>query len=175
MSFFSYAADGAVSLAMIVCVSIAPGVRRYEVVKPYKPVIERKIVETVVEPVQEPEIPEPEKTFVDVILTCSFYTSLEICNGPGYANINAMGGELAPGQIAAPYSIPFNTVFETEEFGTLTVADRGHPDYIKELGTNHYKVDIYIARNEGESDDDYYNRVLHMGIQTINARMYKEG
>jgi 3D (Asp-Asp-Asp) domain-containing protein len=101
---------------------------------------------------------------IDIVLT--FYTSLAEENG-GYAGINCTGGKLTPGMVANNV-LPLGTVIDTNEFGTLTVADRGGNNF----DTIH-RLDVFIARNDGESDWEYKKRVNDMGKVKIKGYMAK--
>lgn len=101
---------------------------------------------------------------IDIVLT--FYTSLAEENG-GYAGINCTGGKLTPGMVANNV-LPLGTEIYTSEFGTLTVADRGGNNF----DTIH-RLDVFIARNDGESDWEYKKRVNNMGKVKIKGYMAK--
>ncbi len=99
-------------------------------------------------------------TEIDITLT--FYTSLPEENG-GFTEINCTGKQLLPG-MAANNVLPLGTKIFTNEFGTLTVADRGGNNF----DTMH-RLDVYIPRNPGENDNDYTIRVNAMGKMTIRG------
>ncbi|MBC6695230.1 hypothetical protein H9L25_00360 [Terrisporobacter mayombei] len=92
----------------------------------------------------------------------SFYTSLARENA-GYENLTASGSALYPGVIANNM-YPFDTDIYIEGFGICQVKDRGG----KGLST-YNNFDVYIPRNYGESDLDYYDRVNDMGIKTVKG------
>ena len=92
----------------------------------------------------------------------SFYTSLARENA-GYENLTASGSALYPGVIANNM-YPFGTDIYIEGFDMCQVMDRGG----KGLST-YNNFDVYIPRNYGESDLDYYNRVNDMGIKTVKG------
>lgn len=120
-----------------------------------------------------------EKDYKEVTLTLTFYTGLESENGKGMAYMNARGGKLIANQsIAVPRDIPFGSVLEIEGYNKRTVDDRGSKKYIKWLNDDktHMKVDLYIARNKGESDKKYWKRVSDMGvIKDVKAKLYIKG
>jgi len=122
---------------------------------------------------------EPVKDYQDVTLTISFYTALESENGKGRANMNAIGGKLVANQsIAVPRDIPFGSILEIEGYGKRVCDDRGSKKYIKWLNDEktHMKVDLYIARNKGESDSQYWKRVNALGIvRDVKAKLYIKG
>ncbi len=101
---------------------------------------------------------------IDIVLT--FYTSLAEENG-GYAGINCTGGKLTPGMVANNV-LPLGTEINTSEFGTLTVSDRGGNNF----DTIH-RLDVFIARNDGESDWEYKKRVNDMGKVKIKGYIAK--
>lgn len=105
----------------------------------------------------------------------SFYTGLSIENG-GYEELNALGGPLTIGSLAAPSDIPFGTSFIIENLpsdvqtDTFTVDDRGSA--IKRINHNTIKVDVYVKRKKGESDAQYFERTNNLGIIYTKA-LYK--
>lgn len=101
---------------------------------------------------------------IDIVLT--FYTSLAEENG-GYAGITCTGGKLTPGMVANNV-MPLGTEIYTSEFGTLTVSDRGGNNF----DTIH-RLDVFIARNDGESDWEYKKRVNDMGKVKIKGYIAK--
>lgn len=101
----------------------------------------------------------------DIILT--FYTSLAEENG-GYAGITCTGGKLTPGMVANNV-LPLGTEIHTSEFGTLTVSDRGGNNF----NTIH-RLDVFIARSDGESDWEYKKRVNDMGKVKIKGYIAKQ-
>lgn len=101
---------------------------------------------------------------IDIVLT--FYTSLAEENG-GYAGITCTGGKLTPGMVANNI-LPLGTEIYTSEFGTLTVSDRGGNNF----NTIH-RLDVFIARNDGESDWQYKKRVNDMGKVKIKGYVAK--
>ncbi|MBV7275174.1 hypothetical protein JMF89_11595 [Clostridiaceae bacterium UIB06] len=102
---------------------------------------------------------------IDIVLT--FYTSLAEENG-GYRGINCLGQKLTPGMVANNV-LPLGTEIHTSEFGTLTVSDRGGNNF----NTIH-RLDVYIPRNNGESDSDYLKRVNDMGKVKVNGYIIKQ-
>ncbi|WP_411682321.1 hypothetical protein [Clostridium thailandense] len=102
---------------------------------------------------------------IDIVLT--FYTSLAEENG-GYRDINCLGQKLTPGMVANNV-LPLGTEIHTNEFGTLTVSDRGGNNF----NTIH-RLDVYIPRNNGESDSDYLKRVNDMGKVKVNGYIIKQ-
>lgn len=105
----------------------------------------------------------------------SFYTGLAIENG-GYEELNALGGPLTIGSLAAPIDIPFGTSFIIKNLppdvqtDTFTVDDRGGA--IKRINHNTIKVDVYVKRKKDESDTQYFDRTNNLGIIYTKA-LYK--
>lgn len=101
----------------------------------------------------------------DIVLT--FYTSLAEENG-GYIGINCIGKKLIPGMVANNV-LPLGTEIYTNEFGTLTVSDRGGNNF----DTIH-RLDVYIPRNNGESDSGYMKRVNDMGKVKVKGCIVRQ-
>lgn len=89
-------------------------------------------------------------------ITLTFYTSLPEENG-GFNGINCSGEKLTAGTVANNV-LPLGTEIYTKEFGTLTVSDRGGDNF-----NTISRLDVYIPREDGESDQDYFRRVNNMG------------
>lgn len=96
--------------------------------------------------------------------TLTFYTDLASENG-GYTG-TASGAPLVYGVVASN-SYPFGTKIYLEGYGYFTVADRGGSDF-----DSYGRLDVFIPRNAGESDDEYYNRVNSMGRPTVSGYVY---
>jgi len=89
-------------------------------------------------------------------ITLTFYTSLAEENG-GFSGINCSGRKLTSGTVANNV-LPLGTEIYTKEFGTLTVSDRGGDNF-----NTINRLDVYIPREDGESDREYLIRVNNMG------------
>jgi 3D (Asp-Asp-Asp) domain-containing protein len=98
----------------------------------------------------------------EVDITLTFYTSLSEENG-GFKGINCSGRKLIPGMVANNV-LPQGTKILTKEFGTLTVDDKGGSNF----NTIH-RLDVYVPRNYGESDDHYRRRVSRMGRVNVKG------
>lgn len=117
-------------------------------------------------PPKEIEKP-PQKTVkvddgrIEVSFKVSYYTSLA-CENTKYGAVDALGNPLVYGTIAVPKDVPLKSKFVVngEEF---VARDRGSK--IKWIDSNTMKIDMFIPRNKGESDNAYYKRVNNMGIQ----------
>ena len=105
----------------------------------------------------------------------SFYTGLAIENG-GYTELNALGGPLKVGSLAAPLDVPFGSLFVIKNLpsdvqtDTFIVDDRGSA--IKWINNHTMKVDVYVKRKPGESDAAYFRRTNDLGIIYTTA-LYK--
>ncbi|ONI39355.1 hypothetical protein AN639_05195 [Candidatus Epulonipiscium fishelsonii] len=97
----------------------------------------------------------------------TFYTGLGVENG-GYTEMNAIGGSLEVGSLAAPKDLPFGTSVIIPNLPTdintslFVVDDRGGA--IQRISQDTVKLDVYVPRMEDESDGEYYTRVNHLGI-----------
>ena len=85
----------------------------------------------------------------------------ELPNEFGGGSVTASGKQVQDGFIAAPNEYEFGTeiVFDGK---TYTVEDRG--GYINTLEDGTLRLNIFVPRLDGESDIDYNNRVLQMGV-----------
>lgn len=92
----------------------------------------------------------------------TFYTSLNEENGWG--PVTATGTPLADKMLLASNVYKAGTKIYLEGFGILTVEDTGGGSF-----NNPNRLDVYIPRNSGESDKDYYKRVNGYG------RLHVEG
>lgn len=109
---------------------------------------------------------------INVTFKVSFYTSLA-CENTSYGAVDAMGNKLEFGTIAVPKDVPLKSKIYIEDY-EFTARDRGSK--VKWADSNTMKVDVFIPRKEGESDDAYYKRVNNMGIKTVKGYYipYKE-
>lgn len=97
----------------------------------------------------------------------SFYTSLGCENG-GYAGITASGKRLREGMVANNcYSFGTNIYFKG--YGLKEVQDRG----ANSVFGNYTSFDVFVPRNYGESDSQYFKRVNNMGVKTVTAYVFK--
>ena len=118
---------------------------------------------------------EAKKNGKTINIEISFYTDL-IEENSHLGGIDAQGNPLIWGTIAVPRSVELGTKFEIKGYeGTTFVArDRGSIKHIriKEDGT--YRIDMFIPRQNGEDDDQYWLRVNNLGKVKTTALMYKE-
>lgn len=99
-------------------------------------------------------------------LTLTFYSSLPEENG-GFDGINCLGEKLIPGTVANNV-LPLGTKIHTDEFGILTVADKGGSNF----DTIH-RLDVFVPRISGESDITYIQRVNDMGVVKVKGSIIK--
>ena len=100
----------------------------------------------------------------------SYYTSLESCCGKSDA-ITASGKVASYGMVALPNNISFGSTvtLHNENHRTFTCEDRGGA--IKQIDDNTLKMDIFIPRNVGESDNQYLKRVRDYGTDTVEGTL----
>lgn len=96
----------------------------------------------------------------EFILT--FYTDLPEENGVGGA-ITCQGKSLTSGMVANNV-IPLGTKIYTQEFGTLTVSDRGGNNF-----NSFNRLDVFLARQNGEDNYQYKQRALKLGRINIKG------
>lgn len=99
-------------------------------------------------------------------ITLTFYTSLAEENG-GFSGINCIGKKLTSGTVANNV-LPLGTEIYTKEFGTLTVSDRGGNNF-----NTVNRLDVYVPREAGESDRDYFIRVNKMGKVKVKGHIVR--
>lgn len=122
-------------------------------------------------PEEEYEKEIVEEEWIEVNIHVSYYTDLQCENTINKETTDALGGKLVRGTIAIPRSMPLGTKFIIEGFdGEYIGKDRGSRKYIKWIDGNTMKIDMYIARIYGESDDDYFKRVNSKGITKTTGK-----
>lgn len=77
----------------------------------------------------------------NITIIATAYTSAAEENG-GYEGMNAIGGSLGPGCIAAPKDIPFQTKIRISGLGVFNVEDRGGA--IVRVNENTIRVDVWM-------------------------------
>lgn len=98
--------------------------------------------------------------YQEVIFEISFYSDLNCENG--FGSINALGEPLSEGMVASN-RLAFGTQILLEGYGLKTVKDRGSEKYFY----SYSKLDVFVPRNQGESEDSYYSRVNSMGRKNV--------
>ena len=108
----------------------------------------------------------------------TFYTSLASCNGDSSC-LTASGEYLNSKTIAVPRQndstkpiYPFGTKVEIEGYGEKLVQDTGNPSYLKIKDDGTVIIDVFIPRINGESDNQYLQRVSDMGRVQTTAKVY---
>ena len=96
------------------------------------------------------------------VFEISFYSDLNCENG--FGNITATGKTLKDGMIANNF-LNFGTKVYIDGLGLKTVEDRGSKKYFNAVN----KADVFIHRNYGESDKEYYRRVNNLGRKHIDG------
>lgn len=94
--------------------------------------------------------------------TLTFYTSLAEENS-GYTGLNANGSLLEYGQVANNI-LPQGTIIKLEDIGVFTVYDKGGDNF-----NTINRLDVFIPRNDGETDDVYKERVINLGIKKVKG------
>lgn len=101
--------------------------------------------------------PEPK----EFILT--FYTSL-ICENSSAGAVTCQNKPLIPGGVANNV-IPLNTKIYLEGYGQVVVNDKGSDKY---FGVDN-RLDVYVPREAGESDEQYLQRVNSLGVKKVQG------
>lgn len=96
----------------------------------------------------------------------SFYTDLDCENYQGCNGITSSGVKLYDG-VVANNSLEIGTNIYFKGYGEYKVLDKGGK------GLYGYNFDMYIPRNYGESDNNYYNRVNNLGIRKTTGYILK--
>jgi len=104
------------------------------------------------------------KDWQEFILT--YYTSLNSENG--YGAITSQGKRLSRGGCANNI-IPQNTKIYLENYGQVTVNDKGSNKHFA-VDT---RLDVFIEREQGESEYEYKVRVLKLGKQVVKGYIVK--
>jgi 3D (Asp-Asp-Asp) domain-containing protein len=100
---------------------------------------------------------------IPIEIEISFYSSLPCENGI-YGLKTASGINLNEQTVANNF-FPFFTQIYIEGYGLKEVHDTGSPKYFD----TKYKFDVYIPKNQNETNSQYYKRVNNMGRKTVQA------
>ena len=106
---------------------------------------------------RQSNVPEPQ----EFILT--FYTSLNSENSSAGA-VTCQNKPLIRGGVANNV-IPQNTKIYLEGYGQVIVNDKGSSKYFSKSN----RLDVFIEREEGESDKQYLRRVNDYGVQKVQG------
>jgi len=112
----------------------------------------------------EVETKSNEPEWQEFILT--FYTALESENSKAGA-ITCRGRKLSRGMIASNV-YKLDTQIYLEEYGIRTVADRGGNNF-----NTSNRLDVFVARNYGESDAAYKKRAESYGVKHVKGYIVK--
>lgn len=108
---------------------------------------------------------------VRVAFTLSHYGDTAGENG-GYAHKTASGVNLFDGVVASN-NFPFYTKIFLENYQkTYMVLDTGNKNVLKKLPDGSIKIDIFVPRKSGESNADYKNRIMDLGIRKTYGYVY---
>ena len=99
-----------------------------------------------------------------VTITLTFYGNGADENG-GYAGLNAYSQKLSAGMVASNV-YPRGTQFQLPSGQILEVQDKGGSHF-----NSYNRLDVFVPRLSGESDDAYARRISKLGRKTIT--MYK--
>lgn len=94
----------------------------------------------------------------------TYYTDLNSENG--YGAVNCLGEKLEHTMIASNY-YKLGTKIKIDGV-TYEVRDRGSSRF-----NNPKRLDMFIPRNKGESNSEYYKRVNAMGIKRVEGHIVK--
>lgn len=100
-------------------------------------------------------------------LQVSYYTDLNCENG--FGSINCKGKRLQDGMIANNI-MELGTQIYIPELGLKTVEDRGSKKYFDRIDA----IDVFIPRQFGETDRQYYKRVNNLGIHKATGYIITE-
>ena len=110
---------------------------------------------------EEIEREKSEPQLQEFILT--FYTSLTSENSSAGA-VTCQNKPLSRGGVANNV-IPQNTKIYLEGYGQVIVNDKGSSKYFSESN----RLDVFIEREQGESDTQYLRRVNNYGVQKVQG------
>lgn len=104
-----------------------------------------------------------EKYGEPIKMTLTYYGDKEDENG-GYAGIDAQGNKLEDGTVASNV-YKFGTEFVLNG-KVYTVNDRGGSNF-----DSPNRLDVFVEREQGESDEHYENRISNLGKDTVTMYM----
>jgi 3D (Asp-Asp-Asp) domain-containing protein len=100
----------------------------------------------------------------DTTFELTFYSGLA-CENSKYGAVNHKGVKLFDG-VVANNVLPYKTKIKLDGWGMVEVLDVGGNDF-----DSSKRLDVYVPRNKGESDGDYYNRVQKMGVVKVKGKI----
>ena len=104
-----------------------------------------------------------EPQWQEFVLT--FYTSLD--NENGYGAVTCQQKPLSRGMVANNIH-SLGTQIYLEEYGIRTVADHGGENF-----NVYHRLDVFVARRDGESDYQYKKRTLSYGEKHVQGYIIK--
>lgn len=96
------------------------------------------------------------QTDYDTTFELTFYSGL-VCENSKYGAVTHKGLKLFDG-VVANNVLPYKTKIKLSGWGTVEVLDVGGSGF-----DSPNRLDVYVPRDKGENDDDYYKRVQKMG------------
>lgn len=100
----------------------------------------------------------------DTTFELTFYSGL-VCENSKYGAVTHKGLKLFDG-VVANNVLPYKTKIKLKGWGTVQVLDVGGDSF-----NSSRRLDVYVPRLEGESDDTYYNRVQKMGRVKVKGKI----
>lgn len=137
-----------------------------------KPKEEKQIVKKPTKPTKPTnKIINPNKTpsrggsiDYDTTFELTFYSGL-VCENSKYGAVNHKGVKLFDG-VVANNVLPYKTKIKLDGWGMVEVLDVGGNNF-----DSSKRLDVYVPRNQGESDSEYYNRVQKMGCVKVKGKI----
>lgn len=114
---------------------------------------------------EKQRIEEEKAKYIEIDFILTFYTSLNCENG--YGAVTCRGENLVEGIVASNY-YPLGTIINLDKYGEVIVADRGSKNF-----NSNNRLDVYIPREYGESEYQYYKRVNKMGKQKVKGKILR--
>ena len=71
--------------------------------------------------------------------------------------------------MVANNNLPLGTKIYVKGHGVKTVEDRGSQKHFAELN----RIDIFVPRREGETDEAYYKRVNNLGRKKLKGYIFE--
>ncbi|MBU3186542.1 hypothetical protein [Clostridium estertheticum] len=102
----------------------------------------------------------------DTTFELSFYSGLQ-CENSSAGAIGSRGVRLFDGCVASNV-IPYGTEIRLKGWGSVEVLDSGGGNF--DVSN---RLDVYVSREQGESDSEYYKRVQSMGRIKVQGKIIK--
>jgi 3D (Asp-Asp-Asp) domain-containing protein len=104
------------------------------------------------------------QTDYDTTFELTFYSGL-VCENSKYGAVTCKGVKLFDG-VVANNVLPYKTKIKLSGWGVVEVLDVGGESF-----DSPYRLDVYVPRIKGESDNKYYNRVQNMGRIKVKGKL----